>query len=96
MDDLTDEEKLTSINVVYEYPYQVHSPGDKSKSTNVLKHNICTTDKKSEFTRQYRFPQIYNKEIKKQVQELLENNIIQPSLSPYNSCSDYAKKILFV
>ena len=85
MNKLNDEEKLTIINVVYEYPYQFHLPGDKLKSTNVLKHNICTTDDEPVFTRQYRYPQVHKEEIKRQVQDLLENDIIQPSASPYNS-----------
>lgn len=51
MDDLTDEEKLTIMNVVCEYSYEFYLLGDKLKSTSVLKHNIHTTDEEPVFTR---------------------------------------------
>jgi len=36
-------------------------------------------------TRQYRFPQIHKEEINKQIEELLEGDIIKPSQSLYNT-----------
>ena len=36
-------------------------------------------------TKQYRFPPVHKKEIDKQVGKLLDQEIIKPSLSPYNS-----------
>ena len=38
------------------------------------------------YTKQYRYPPIHKAEINKQIdKQLLENDIIQPSKSPYNS-----------
>lgn len=48
-------------------------------------HKITTTDDQPVFTRQYRFPPIHKDEITKQVGELVKNNVISPSLSPYSS-----------
>jgi len=44
-----------------------------------LQHQIPTADDRLINIRQYRFPQIYKKEINKQVEELLEGNIVKPS-----------------
>lgn len=84
-ENLSSEEKLSIMSVLYEYPYQFHLPGDKLKSTKVLKHRIQTTDDEPVNVRQYRCPQLQKFEMKKQIEQLLENDIIEPSSSPYNS-----------
>ena len=63
--------------------YQI--PGEPLEATNVLQHSISTTDDSPIFARQYRFPPVHKEEITKQVDELLKNEIIKPSQSPYNS-----------
>ena len=65
LEGLNDEEKMSIISVVYEYPYQFHLPGDKLRSTNVLKHHIRTTDDEPINVRQYRCPQVQKNEMKK-------------------------------
>lgn len=60
-------------------------PGDTLNCTNTMKHKIATTDDLPINTKQYRYPPIHKDEIDKQVKELLNNEIIQPSESPYNS-----------
>ena len=37
------------------------------------------------FSRQYRSPPVHKEEITRQVDELLKNEIIKPSQSPYNT-----------
>jgi len=54
-------------------------------ATNVLRHQIPTTDDHPINTRQYRFPQIHKDEINRQVEELLEGGIVKHSQSPYNT-----------
>ena len=51
----------------------------------MIKHKIKTTDEVSIYTRQYRYPQIYKTEIKKQIKDLLEKDVIQQSFSPWSS-----------
>lgn len=60
-------------------------PNDKLECTDVLSHRIPTTNDLPIHTKQYRFPPIHKEEISKQVQELLENNVVKPSTSPYIS-----------
>lgn len=62
-----------------------HIPGDELTCTNVLEHEIRTVDENPIHTKQYRFPPALREEITKQVDEMLENRIIQPSQSPYNT-----------
>lgn len=60
-------------------------PNDKLGYTQTSSHRIITTDEKPVHTKQYRFPPIHRDEITRQVNELIENDIIEPSVSPYNS-----------
>jgi len=50
-----------------------------------LEHRIPTINEIPIHTRQYRFPVIYKDEINKRVNELLEQEIVKPSNSPYNT-----------
>ena len=62
-----------------------HLPGETLSCTNRTAHKITTTDSAPVHTRQYRFPPAHKEEIDKQINGLLENKIIKPSDSPYNS-----------
>ncbi|KAL6417636.1 hypothetical protein ACFW04_012606 [Cataglyphis niger] len=62
-----------------------HLPGSKLGFTSVIKHKIVTSDEQPINTKQYRFPPIHKEEIDKQIKELLDNDVIKPSESPYNS-----------
>lgn len=62
-----------------------HLPGDKLGYTRASKHKIVTTDNQPIHTKQYRFPPIHRDEIDKQVRQLLDNEVVKPSTSPYNS-----------
>lgn len=59
--------------------------GDKLKFSNLANHSIPTTDNIPIHVKQYRYPSIYRKEIEKQIDKLLGNDIIKPSTSPYNA-----------
>jgi len=54
-------------------------------SYNHIKHRINTTDRIPVYTKQYKYPQVYKKEIDKQVSELLEKDVINKSFSPWSS-----------
>lgn len=60
-------------------------PNDNLKCTGNIAHKINTTDDTPINTKQYRYPPIHKEEINKQINELLDNSIIEPSISPYNS-----------
>ena len=83
--DLSEEENDNILSILGDYLYQFHLLGDKLGSTNLVSHEIVTTDKKPINQRQYRNPKILKGEIKKPVELLLQNGTVQPSNSPYNS-----------
>lgn len=85
LESLTTEEKIHVEKLVSQYSEYFHIPGEQLGATNVLKHKINTTDDKPINVKQYRFPPIHKEEINKQVSELLNNQVIKPSHSPYNS-----------
>lgn len=53
--------------------------------TNQIKHQINTTDEVPVFTRSYRYPHVHKPEVEKQIKEMLKQNIIQASNSPWSS-----------
>ena len=79
------EEKRHVQGIISKNHDLFHLPGEKLGHTNAIKHGIQTTDPVPVNIKQYRFPPVHTKEIDKQVRKLLENEIIKPSLSPYNS-----------
>jgi transposase InsO family protein len=85
LDHLNKEEKLSIIPIIENYNDIFHLPGDKLKGTNKITHSIPTTDNLPVVVKQYRYPPVHKEEIKKQTSKLLEQDIIQPSLSPFNS-----------
>lgn len=60
-------------------------PEDKLSHTDAIAHRIPTTDERSVNTKQYRFPPIHKDKINRQVGELLKNDIVSASSSPFNS-----------
>jgi transposase InsO family protein len=85
LDHLNELEKENVINLVRRNSDRFYIPGDYLDRTVVLMHKIVTTDDKPIHTKQYRFPPIHREEITKQVNELLQKDIVMPSTSPYNS-----------
>lgn len=61
-----------------------HLPGDYLGKTTAVEHEIPTTDSVLINVKQYRYPPMHKEEIDKQMKELLENDILKPSKSPYN------------
>lgn len=59
--------------------------GDPLPKSQILEHEIKTTDETPVHTKQYRYPPIHQDEIKRQVTDLLGKGIIKDSDSPYNS-----------
>ena len=85
LEHLNEREKKNIINLISNSQDRFHIPGEKLTATNMLQHQIPTTDDRPINTRQYRFPQLHKEEINKQVEELLEGGIVKPSQSPYNT-----------
>ena len=59
--------------------------GQNLSHTNCVKHKIVTTSNVPIYCKNFRHPQSLEQEIDKQIDEMLQQNIIRHSKSPYNS-----------
>lgn len=50
-----------------------------------MKHEIKTKDEIPVHSKTYRYPYIHKEEVKRQIEEMLNNNIIKPSSSPWSN-----------
>ena len=64
----------------------------KPKRTNVLQHTIVTDDALPQYRKPYKIPHAYENEVDKQIKEMIENDIIRPSVSPWNAPVMLVKK----
>lgn len=85
LEHLNVEERLHVEELIEKNSDCFHLPEEKLNYTSVLKHRIPTVNEIPIHTRQYRFPVVHKDEINRQVNELLEQGIIKPSKSPYNT-----------
>jgi hypothetical protein len=79
------EEEIRQICTEYMDVFKL--PGDKLTTTSGIKHYIPTPSipaNRAITLRNYRIPEQHQEEVNKQVQQMLEDNIIQPSHSPFN------------
>lgn len=73
------------IEIFTEYQDIFHLPGEKLSVNNFYTQEIQTTDSVPVYIKNYRLPQTQVDEINKQVDQLLTDNIIEHSVSPYNA-----------
>ncbi|XP_017797025.1 PREDICTED: uncharacterized protein LOC108578250 [Habropoda laboriosa] len=85
LDHLNDEEHSVVEALVEANSDLFYLPGDRLGKTTAIQHKIPTINDQPIHVKQYRFPPIHREEITRQVSELLENDIIRPSTSPYSS-----------
>ena len=78
-------EREHMVNLIKDYKSLFHLPGDPLPAADVLQHSIHTTDEIPVFVKQYRYPPDHKRETEKQVNKLLQDQIIEDSTSPYNS-----------
>lgn len=82
---LNSEEANALHDVCSEYSDIFYLPGDKLSHTNALKHEIVTTPQNPIHVKSYRFPEVHKQEVKKQIDNMLDQGIIEPSMSPWSS-----------
>lgn len=85
LEHLNEEEKESIDSIIQDNADLFQLPNEPLDFVPEFFHKITTIDDQPVFTRQYRFPPIHKDEITKQVGELVKNNVIEPSLSPYSS-----------
>lgn len=84
-DHLNQEECDSLDKIISEYADIFYTEGDKLTFTNHTKHSIPTTSETPINTKTYRFPHVHQKEVKSQVEKMLNENIIRHSTSPWSS-----------
>lgn len=82
---LNKEETGMIMNLLTEFKDLFYSEGDNLSATTEIEHQIITTIDRPLYSKIYRYPQIHESEIRKQIDEMLEQNIIRESNSAYNS-----------
>ena len=83
--DLNDEERASLLGPLTKFPYRFRIDEDILGASDVIEHQIHTTDEIPTFQRQYRPAQAHNEEILNQTRILLNTKFIEDSDSPYNS-----------
>lgn len=82
--EIQEEEVLNGI--CWNYQDIFHLPGDKLTFTNVKKFKLPLNESSKIINRkQYRLPEKHRGEIQKQIEKLKEDDIIENSISPFNS-----------
>lgn len=82
---LNEEEKTSILKICRKYSNLFYLPGDSLNSTPTMKHEIPTSTNNPISSKIYRLPKIHEKEANSQIQKMLDQNIIRPSKSPWNS-----------
>lgn len=62
-----------------------HLEGENVPPKNFYMQKLSVTDKTPVYVRNFRLPQSKTQEINNQAQELIDDDIVEPSISPYNS-----------
>ena len=78
-------EKDSIEKLISEFPCQFRLPSDMLSKTSKVTHKIPTTDNVPINIKQYRHPPHLRDVVQKQLQELIDNDIVEESESSYNS-----------
>lgn len=76
------ESLMRSINANQDIFYV---PGDPLPGTHIMKHKINLTSNMPVNVKQFRLPSCHREEVDRQIKELLELDVIQPFMSPYDN-----------
>ena len=84
-DNLNNDERREVYELINEYRDLFTNDSMKPKRVKVMKHKIVTNDALPQFRKPFRIPYAFEEEMNKQVNEMVENEIIRPSSSPWNA-----------
>lgn len=87
-DHLNSEERVSLVKICEEYNDVFHLPGDRLTFTTAAEHAIPTPTihpNRAINTKSYRIPEIHKEEVQRQTEQMLQDGIIAPSNSPWNS-----------
>ena len=82
---LNKEERKNVEKLIRNNQDRFHIPGDTLEGTEILEHRIIITGDIPINIKQYHYPPVHQEQINRQIQELLDTDVVEPSESPYNS-----------
>ena len=82
---LSIEQQSELKNILNEFSEIFTTNSMKPKQISVLKHRIITNNALPQFRKSYPIPYAFEKEVDKQINEMIENDIIRLSISPWNA-----------
>lgn len=83
---MNEEEKQSIFKLCEDFPEIFHLDGDRLTTTTAAKHIIkIPADQPPIYRRPYRLPFAQQDEIHRQIEQMEENDIIEPSMSPWNA-----------
>lgn len=86
LENMNKEERTSIIGLCKEFNDIFHIPGDVLTATDAITHKIHMIPNSSpKNVKQYRLPHALRAEVDRQVEEMLKNQIIEHSNSPFNS-----------
>lgn len=84
---MNSEERDSILKICFQYNHIFHLEGDRLTHTDAVQHNINLKNDKPISQKPYRVPFGIVDEYNKQIEDLLDNGIIQPSISAYSAPS---------
>lgn len=85
LEHLNQEERNSIINICKTYSDLFYLPDDQLTHTSTLEHEINLTNPTPINTKSYRYPEIHKQEVNKQIDKMLKQGIIKPSISPWSA-----------
>ena len=84
-DHLNDLEKSKIKGLCYQFKDIMYHENSNLTFTSQTKHTIRTTNDRPIYTKSFRHPPAMQEEIQRQIQKLIDNKMIRPSISPYSA-----------
>lgn len=78
-------EKNELVKVLYAHQGVLLKKDEILSSTSAMNHKIITKNEMPIYTKSYRYPHHFRKDVHEQIEDMLKNGIIRPSKSPYSS-----------
>lgn len=78
-------EKKELLSTILQHQHVLLKEDEKLTATMAIKHQIITKDDEPVYTKSYRYPHHFKKDVEDQIRDMLDNGIIQHSTSPYSS-----------
>lgn len=85
LDHLNTEERTSVFDICSQFNDLFLLPGDNLSCTSSIEHEIITSVPKPVSSKIYRLPKVHENEVQRQITKMLNQGIIQHSVSPYNS-----------